>query len=95
MTEGRLEIFSINFDPESVIVAYMHVPTDVRVDGKVQLQRQARIDLGHPDYADDADMLQRLAQRLLANALEDFEASEPWVPPEADEEPDDERGMGE
>lgn len=89
---SRLEIFSVSLDPEAVIVNYMHVPEDVRVNGAVQIQRTARLEMGHPDYAEDAETLRRLAQRMLANALEDFDASEPWVP--AEEPDDDDRGMG-
>lgn len=94
MTEKRLEIFALNFDPEAVVVSYMDVPTDVRVEGKVALQHQARLDISHPDYREDAETLRRLAQRMLGNALDDFHNSEPWDP-EDDDEDDSERGMGE
>lgn len=91
MPEKRTEIFSIQLDPDSVVIAYMNVPNDVRVEGMVGIQHQIRLDLGHPDYAEDADLLRRQAQRMLANALDDFHNSEPWEP---EEEDDDERGMG-
>lgn len=93
MTDSRLEIFAVNFDTDSVVVAYMRAPQDVRVGGNVALQHQARLDMSHPDYAEDADNLRRLAQRMLSNALQDFHDSEPWTP-EPDEESDDERGLG-
>jgi hypothetical protein len=93
MTERRTEIFSIQLDVDNVVIAYMNVPNDVRVEGMVGLQHQIRIDLAHPDYADDADLLRRHAQRMLANALDDFHNSEPWMPP-ADDDEDDDRGMG-
>ena len=92
--DERLEVFAVNFDEETVIVSYMHVPTDVRVEGQVALQHQARLDLGHPDYAEDAETLRRLAVRMLANALDDFNSSDPWLPPVEDDDEDDERGMG-
>lgn len=92
MTESRLEIFSINFDVDAVMVAYMRAPEDVRVDGQVALQHTARLDLGHADYAEDAETLRRLAQRMLSNALQDFHDSEPWTPEPEDD--DDEVGMG-
>ena len=93
MAEKRTEIFSIQFDPEAVVMAYMNIPSDVRVQGMVGLQHQIRIDLAHPDYAEDAAALQHLASRMLRNALEDFHNSEPFDPDEEDDE-DDERGMG-
>lgn len=92
MTERRTEIFSIQFDVDNIVMAYMQVPDDVRVQGLVGIQHQIRMDLGHPDYAEDADLLRRHAQRMLANALEDFNNSEPFDPDEDDD--DDERGMG-
>lgn len=97
MTESiRTEIFAINLDAEAVVISYMKVPTDVRANGRVALQHQARLDLQHPDYAEDAETIRRLSQRMLNNALEDFENSEPWIPDEDDLDPDDEeRGMGE
>ncbi len=94
MAEPRLEIFALNFDEQSVVVSYMHVPTDVRVGGQVAVQHQARLDIAHPDYAEDIETLQRLARRMLSNALEDFQNSEPWDP-ETDDDADDDRGMGE
>ena len=46
----------------------------------------------HPDYREDLQNLQDHARRVLRNALEDFEESEPFVPGEGSDE-DDERGM--
>jgi hypothetical protein len=91
--DKRTEIFGIQLDVDSVVISYMNVPNDVRVEGMVGLQHQIRLDLSHPDYAEDADLLRRQAQRMLANALDDFHNSEPWNPDEEDED-DDERGMG-
>ena len=91
-SETRLEIFSVAFDVDAVIVGYMHVPTDVRVGGNVALQHQMRLDIGHPDYAEDADKLRNRARRMVENALEDFHDSEPYNP--EDEDDDEDRGMG-
>lgn len=93
MTEPRTQIFSIQFDPEIVVMAYMNIPNDVRVEGMVGLQHQIRIDLAHPDYAEDAAALQHMASRMLRNALEDFHDSDPFDP-DLEEDDDDERGMG-
>lgn len=92
MVEKRTEIFSIQLDVDNVVMAYMNIPNDVRVEGMVGLQHQIRIDLAHPDYAEDAEMLRGIAGRMLRNALEDFHNSDPWEPEE--EGDDDERGMG-
>jgi hypothetical protein len=93
VTEPRTQIFSIQLDPDAVVMAYMNIPNDVRAEGMVGLQHQIRIDLMHPDYAEDAAALQHMASRMLRNALDDFHNSEPFDP---DQEPDDEdeRGMG-
>lgn len=92
MTEQHIEIFGVQFDPDAVIVSYMVVPDDVRVDGMVGIQHQIRLDRGHPDYGDDAVGLIHRVQRMVANALQDFRNSEPVDP--ADDEDDDEVGMG-
>lgn len=86
-------ILSIQLDDEGVVVHYTQHPFDVRVEGQVSLQHVARIEASHPDYRDDIEDLVRVARRLLANALEDWETSDPFVP--RDEDDDDERGMGE
>lgn len=88
-----LRIFSVSFDEAGIIVGYMDTATDVRVEGAVVLQHQARLDAGHPDYGDDIALLQRMAEKTLKNALEDFATSDPWKP--EDDEDDDEKGMGE
>lgn len=93
MAEPRTQIFSLQFDPDSVVMAYMNIPNDVRVNGMVGLQHQIRIDLAHPDYAEDAATLQHMANRMLRNALDDFHNSEPFDP-DLEEDDDDERGMG-
>jgi hypothetical protein len=93
VAEARTQIFSVMFDPDSVVMAYMNVPNDVRVQGMVGLQHQIRIDLAHPDYAEDAAALQHAARSMLRNVLEDFHNSEPFDP-DLEDDDDDERGMG-
>lgn len=91
--EPERQIHSISFSPDGVAVAYMDVPTDVRAGGHVIAQHQVQISAAHPDYRMDILELIESARALLSNALEDFDASTPFVPEEIDE--DDERGMGE
>lgn len=93
MSEFR--IFSVDFAGDSLVLNFMEMPTDVRVRGQVVQQRSLRLDLAHPDYAEDARLLQDLATRALRNALEDFTSSEPHNPSTDPDEDDDERGMGE
>ena len=93
MTEQRYEIFAVQFDVDNVVVSYMTIPNDVRVNGMVGLQHQIRMDLGHPDYAEDAATLRQLAGRMLRNALDDFHNSDPFDP-DIEDDDDDERGMG-
>lgn len=85
---------SITFDEEGVVIQYADLK-DVRVDGHVALQHMARIEAGHPDYGDDIEDLQRRALVTLKNALEDWEDSPAWTPPDSDDTDDDDRGMGE
>lgn len=90
----EIEVAQVAFDAEGgLIIGYMQ-STDVRVQGAVVMQRQVRLDGRHPDYAEDIEALQRKAVKVLRNALEDFESSEPWTPEDEGDE-DDERGMGE
>lgn len=92
-TEKRYEIHNIYFEQSSIVIGYIELPTDVRVDGHAILQHQLRLSAAHPDYGDDAALLHDRVTKILRNALEDFQGSEPWEP---DDEPDDDdRGMGE
>lgn len=88
-----IEIHQIAFDEGAVQMAYTIFPEDVRVGGAVQVMHQAVIDLRHPDYAEDGDLLMAQAKRMLRNALEDWEDSQP-VQPEKDDEDDEGLGMG-
>lgn len=87
------QVHALTFDGTSMLIQFIQLPEDVRVSGAVVMQRQLAISLAHPDYAEDADKLQRMAVRVLKNALEDFNDSPPYVPEEEDD--DDELGMGE
>lgn len=81
---GALQIQSVQFEPDSIVVTFLD-PDEVRVGGKVLLARQMILDRDHPDYGEDAELLHRQAERMVRNALEDWEHSEP-VRPEDDEE---------
>lgn len=91
MTTERV-VQSVSFDEGGVTVQYADLK-DVRVEGQVALQHLARIEVSHPDYAEDIEDLQRRALRLLKNALEDWQDSPAWTP-EVDDDDQDE-GMGE
>lgn len=88
-----LRIQAIAFEPDALIVSFVELPTDVRVNGRVVVQRQIQLSLEHPDYAEDADGLHARAVKAVRNALEDWTNSEPHMPEAEDD--DDERGMGE
>lgn len=87
---GDIEIQQILFDPTGLVIAYQDLD-DIRVGGAVIQQKTVRLDVGHPDYAEDADGLHRKAVKLLRNALEDFESSEPH---RFEQEPGDDDGPG-
>ena len=94
MTRSQYEIHTVMFEADSLLIGYMEIPTDVRVGGQVVLQRQIRCSLGHPDYAEDAANLTDRVKKILANVLEDFADSDPYVPEDPADE-NDELGMGE
>jgi len=89
-----IQITGVAFEGDRLTISYIDLPTDVRVQGQVVMQRQVQLFMSHPDYNEDALRLHDRVVKVLRNALEDFEASEPYVPEEDDDE-DDERGMGE
>lgn len=89
---SEIEIHAIQFGEAGVVIQYMEIPTDVRVQGQLILSHSIQLHAGHPDYRDDIDLLHRKAVKAVRNALEDFHSSEPYVP---ESEEDDERGMGE
>ena len=89
------QIHSVQFGEDGCAIAYMQVPTDIRVQGRVIASHQVQLHASHPDYRADIRELADLAQKVLTNALEDFNASDPFIPGLGDDEDDDERGMGE
>lgn len=91
----EIEIQTIIFEPDALVVAYV-MRDDIRVDGAVMMQRTVRLDGAHPDYGDDIEMLHVKALKVLRNALEDWEGSSAYVPTDPDDDDDDdEKGMGE
>lgn len=95
---SEYQVGSVSFEPEGITVQYIEVPEDIRMSGKLVHQHQLQISAAHPDYREAIESLHRRVQRLLADALEDFAESEPYVPEPEDEdedEDDDMKGMGE
>jgi hypothetical protein len=88
------DIDTIQFGKDAVIVSFMEMPSDVRVEGKVVRQQRVSLSYRHPDYAEDAEALELLAQRMLRNAMEDFNESPPFTPEPGDDDDDDDEGMG-
>lgn len=91
---AEIQVQTISFDPGGIAIAYIEVPTDVRVKGAVVMQRQLSLSAEHPDYSEDISTLHHRAVKVLRNALEDFHDSEPYTPGDEHDD-DDERGMGE
>ena len=91
MTDYR--IHNISFEDDTVTIAYMS-STDVRVEGMVGIAHQIQISLEHPDYREDLHLLERQAQRMLRNCLEDWDASEPWTGETVEPDEDDDEEMG-
>ena len=88
-----IQITGIAFEGDCLTISFIDLPTDVRVEGQVVMQKQVRLLMSHPDYNEDALRLHDRAVKVLRNALEDFENSVPYIPEDDDE--DDEKGMGE
>ena len=91
---GGYQIGSINFEEDSVSIAYIYLPEDIRVRGRVVKQHQVTLHRSHPDYEEDADRLMALARKVLLNALDDFDSSPPWSPEDDAEDDDEDRGLG-
>jgi hypothetical protein len=88
-----IQVHSVFFEQDSIVIGYVELPTDVRVGGQVVIQKQARLAISHPDYADDAVLLHDRVVKVLRNALEDFNSSEPFDP-SLENEDDEDTGMG-
>lgn len=97
VADSGLEINTIQWVEGGVAVSYFDSASDARVGGALVKTHQLMISATHPDYREDIYQLARIAERLLANCLEDFDDSEPYEPDvDEDEEADDApiRGMG-
>lgn len=92
MTE--IEISSITFTEDGVAIQYIELPTDLRAKGALVLTHQIQLHASHPDYREDMERLHDRAVKAVRNALEDYRNSEPYEPPNKNDD-DDERGMGE
>lgn len=90
MDLDKIDVVAVRFEDRALVIQYQ-MPTDVR--RTMVISSQIMLDRGHPDYGDDYDNLLHKARKVLVNALEDFDQSEPWEPEDDDE--DDEKGMGE
>lgn len=91
----RIDVQSVTFMQDGIVVQYMDLASDVRVKGALVRSQQLSLSSAHPDYRDDIEALHSRVVRVLKNALEDFEDSDP-VDPETDQPDEDEeaRGMG-
>lgn len=90
-----LWVGAVEFGEESVSFSYVD-PDDIRVDGAVVVQRTLMVKGSHPQFFQALDGLRELAQEVLADVLEDWSASVPFVPDDTgdgDDEDEDE-GMG-
>lgn len=92
---SEYEIDTLHFTDEGLTVQYMEVPGDIRSGGALVMGRQLSLSAKHPDYAEDLELLRRSATRVLRNALDDWETSEPMTLEDleagVEDEPD---GMG-
>lgn len=92
MAKPEVTVTQLSWTEEGLSIQYF-TDADLRVGGRVMAQHGLSLHAAHPDYRQDIEDLHDRAVRVLRNALEDFESSEPFKPEvEAD---DDEKGMGE
>jgi hypothetical protein len=76
-------VSSVQFiEDGSVVLVYMDPSSDVRNRGLVVQSHQIHIARGQDakDYGDEIDMLVDAAKRLLDDALDDWESTEPVGP---------------
>lgn len=91
---SEVVVSSLEFSEEGVQVQYMTVPDDIRDDGRLVSSHMIAISVRQDEVGDDVTLLREAAERLVQNALTEFEDSE-IVEPSADvEDEDDDRGMG-
>lgn len=91
---SNIQVQSITFMDDGLVVTYMDVDTDIRVEGKVVRSSQLSVSAKHPDYRDDIEGLHARVVRVLKNALEDFEESDPVNPDDARPPSQDEQELG-
>lgn len=92
MSRPEVTVTQLAWTDEGLTIQYF-TDQDLRGLGKVMAQHGLSLHASHPDYREDIERLHDLAVKVLRNALEDFENSEPFRPEL--EQDDDERGMGE
>lgn len=81
-------IESIAFTGESVEIAYIRLPVDIRKNG-LAWRHQVSVPAGS-DYDDEIEALTEAAQALLADVLDDEDRAEPIEPMDEEEEEEEE-----
>lgn len=92
MSKPEYTVTQVSWTEEGLAIQYFS-DHDLRAGGKVMAQHGLQLHAAHPDYRQDMELLHDLAVKILRNALDDYESSEPFKSDEIPE--DDERGMGE
>lgn len=88
-----MRISHVHFDPDGVEIQFQ-TPEDLRDAGRVIVGRSISLHKAHPDYREHIDQLHALAVDAVQDAYENWENT-PRFDPKADDEEDDELGMGE
>lgn len=94
MPKPTKQIYTLQFLDDGLAIQYLDTAQDYRIRGRLVASHTLQLHASHPDYEEAIEQLQALAVSVLNDALEDFHDSEPHLE-SADEEDEDERGMGE
>lgn len=89
-----VHIQAVQISPAELTVAFAIEPDDLRLQGSLAMQRQLSIDRVHDNYRSRIDQIEELLKEVVAEAVSDFDGSEPFVPPADVSEDQLEMGLG-
>lgn len=90
-SDGELVVQSITFGENALTISYVRM-SDVR--HRLVQTHVLHMDDAHPDYAADKELLQQVAEKTLANALEDFAEAPVVDVVDLEDDDEDERDLG-
>lgn len=91
---GFYNVQNVSFEAEGLLISYVR-DDNIRKDGALVLMHQVFI-APHPDYYDALVDVKKQIEKLIEDAIEDWETAPVVEPNVEDEDPDDDddEGMG-